>query len=149
MNSIFLRFICFSCVVFSFFAINIINFDPFEKLNAHDIQFYFSSLEEISDLEFQKNGVGYSVNADENYKIMLQKNYDGFCFKTKLNFDEIKKILNFEVKNMQKLENFQIFYAYSAVLQKYCLQKNLKINLQLVVFNDYILVGCPVLLGSY
>lgn len=148
MNYVLLRFFCFLGLFVSIFSINFINQDIFTKLNAYDIQFYFTNFEDVQNFEYKKNGFGYFVSSND-YANFLDKNYDGFCFKTKLNLKEIQKILNFNIKNTQKFENLNIFYAFSSKVQKFCPDKNLKINLELVVFEDYILVGIPVLLGSY
>lgn len=147
MNYVLLRFFCFLGVFASIFSINFINDDVFTKLNAYDAQFYFTNFEDVKNFEYQNNGVGYFISSND-YKILLEKNYDGFCFKTKLNLKEIQSILNFKIVSTQNLDN-KIIYAFSPQMQKYGKNKNFDVNLQLVVFEDYVLVGFPVLLGSY
>ena len=147
MNYVLLRFFCFLGLFVSIFSINFINQDIFTQLNAYDIQFYFTNFEDVQNFEYQKNGFGYFVGSND-YTNFLDKNYDGFCFKTKLNLKEIQKFLNYKVVNTQNLGH-EIIYAFSTQMQKYSKNQNFDINLQLVVFEDYILVGYPVLLGSY
>ena len=65
--------------------------------------------------------------------------------------DAILKKLNAQIKFLEYIDNLDlsIIYAYSPIISKTVELKNTSINLQIAVANDYLVVGWPMILGSF
>ena len=62
---------------------------------------------------------------------------------------KILKDLNILVYNSENVEKRFIIYGYSSNFRKYCLVNNRKINFQIVLLNNKIMVGYPMIYSGF
>ena len=104
-----------------------------------------------------QNGNGFliSTNSQNAKKVLSELNSqniqgESFCFDG--TFCDVQKILyslNAQIVKKECFDDFQVFYAHSPKISKYILMNFKKVNMQIVLKNNKITVGSPIILGSY
>ncbi len=57
--------------------------------------------------------------------------------------------LNAKIIKTEQINNASIIYAYSSAINSYVTIDGKKVNLQLACYDDYCVIGWPLILGSY
>lgn len=64
--------------------------------------------------------------------------------------DKALKVLNAEVVKTEVLENgANVIYAYTDLVKSQVILKNEKVNIQIACYQDYFVIGWPLILGGY
>ena len=93
-----------------------------------------------NQLYFKKMNNNIHINAD--YK---QVNFD---FST-MQLTKIINDFNINIQMKEDVDNKTCLYGYSSMFKKTCLINGYKINFQLVISNNKVIVGYPLIYGSF
>lgn len=118
----------------SFYSLNSLNEERIDVVNAGN--FYITTCDKLMEKETE---IKFSNVIGKSYK------FNSLYF----NLQEFIKKNNFKLEITQNLEGVKIFYLYSNSL---CAQKKVNgkmINLQLAVTKEFVVAGCPVILGTF
>lgn len=112
---------------------------------------YYAGTAPESSLRTVQNGAGSIVEGTlAEIAALPQEGVNGYTVKLPADFDWQEWFLQNEVTVVQTQEDFfSIAYCYTPRLKGHIVADGRAINLQLVVREDCVLLGTPVLLGSY
>ena len=139
-------------------VISILNINDFYKLrfdsNNGEIQYFCSGLENFENLDVQSVGYGSIVTCKINESKSIEKSLKGVQgISYKFNSDDfnVSKFLtnnSAEVVKIQKLNEICIIYAYSNKLE-HLVNDDKMFNLEIAITRDKVVVGYPLIMGSY
>ena len=141
-------FMCFVFFVASF------NNTFFEKLasseGCKEVSFYCSQKNQVG-LDEIKNGEGYIYSALPNQaQVAYSKLLGCYGFSAKFDTSAFYEILEgIEIIKTQTVEGVQSFYGFASGLSLFGFLDNKKINIQVALTSDAVIVGSPLILGSY
>ncbi len=121
----------------------------------YDIQIYASELSTCFDGNYDKNGEGYIVYTNDKLYNETIKNVNGIyglSLHKKSNLYEFNSIReNVKILKMQELEDITTFYGFIEGENLFCYIDGLKVNIQVSYnkSNHYLIIGFPIILGSY
>lgn len=157
MNANVLRFIAllFSTLLISLTSLCYTNNIDLNMLEGTNIKIYYSSNRDFGNEKTYKNGLGVYItpNKEDAKKYILETNFDGIEFTTKLKLENILEILNAKIVKKQKIminnQEKTIIYACTNKFNKFVDIDNQKVNAQILISSFENKVGLPLLLGSY
>lgn len=88
-----------------------------------------------------KNNIKYSLLIYEKNKLLFE------LFNADLN--DIKNTFNLSIYSCLKLSDRVVVEGYSNCFNSYVNIDNKKVNFQISIFDDKVLVGCPLIYGSF
>ena len=154
MKKLFILFIFLFCLMFlkAPFSLCFIS----QNYNATHT-FYTTQSLQNENFNIVQNGNGFliyakSKDATQILTKLSTKNIQGesFCFDG--NFGDVKNILkslNAKVIKKECFNDFLVIYANSPKLGKYVYINLKKVNVQIVIKKEKIIIGTPIILGSY
>lgn len=135
----------------------------FEKNNNFLLQMYEEGQAEFFVLSFQENlpefaksqksGNGYFITCDlklAKYLLKDLKNVAGVTIKTNGEID--KNLLNklqIKILKTEEIYGRKIVYGFSNFFDQFVFMQNKKVNLQIVENNGKLIIGNPIIFGSY
>lgn len=146
LSFIFFMFCIFFCVVNNS---GIKTFLDSEEINK--VIFYCEENNDLKNSLCVQNGGGYIIETD---KKTAYENFDNIkgCFGVTIFFDNIQLediLNNVNVVKQEKIGDCEIYYATAKNIIFSTYIENKKINLQIAVSNNKIIIGFPLILGSY
>lgn len=116
------------------------------------ICFYCGDVQSLEDASVQKNGNGAIITCDAGDAQKVYKNIVG-CFGYSIRFDSpsvLEQILaQITVIKAETQNDLQIFYGRASGAMFFDFLGGQKINVQVAVSPNYVVVGSPIILGSY
>ena len=93
----------------------------------------------------------YNVFLDSNFgDVIIENSGDDYLVKIDgCNYEEIVKLLNVEVHDCSEIADRVIIEGYTSRFKKYCIVDGLKTNIQMSVNGDEVLIGYPLIKGSF
>lgn len=143
--------IVFIIIVLLFCGINLLPIKKFDIANLFSFcgaEVYLSDDDFVEGYVSVKNGTGVIVYCDVSSISYLQQNYEvcGFTIKVnKLDVDEV--LTKIKAKDVERVMGYD--YGVSPFFNKYIKTNNKTVNFQCVQSEDCVLLGVPLLLGSY
>lgn len=98
--------------------------------------------------DFVTNGDGVIINADVHTMKEIIKDNEFFGLTLKIENIEVKDVLN-KIYASVVFENFESVYGVCNFFDKCILVNNLRTNFQCKDLGDVVVLGFPILLGSY
>lgn len=108
-----------------------------------------------TDCEVVNCGAGIIASVESSKAKTLVHNFNGkvYGYSIELNslksLEEILKLIKADVVRKEIVCDREIFYCYSSQTNNYVVEDNKKINYQIVFNNGKIVIGTPLILGSY
>lgn len=140
--------------IFCFASLNT-NFSDyiFSISSDAEVSFFVSKFQDLNGTEIIKNGDGFVLNCTADF---AEKNFNkikgcyGFSIKTKYDPKILNRILNdAKVVSTAIVQNIKNYYCSLAGVPFSTIIDGKKINFQIAVNNQSIIVGSPIILGSY
>lgn len=152
-------------IIFILFAVMVILVIPFDnhtndfnkiKIDAEGIkvELYTASPVQNDLLNIQSVGFGSIVscdlcNLDKVKDLVSYIQGVSFYFNSKdFNIDYFLITNNAKIIKRQNFGNYDIYYAYTSNLKQY-VDDGKKINLEIVINNENVTIGYPIIMGSY
>ncbi|MGN1221690.1 MAG: hypothetical protein ACI4TT_00475, partial [Christensenellales bacterium] len=103
-----------------------------------------------------KNGNACIVSCDSKYASTVKASINNILGESitinNPNEDVLKQINDYISKNIlydEKLDGTQIIYGYDNTLKNFVMVDGQKINFQVAINSDYVVIGYPLILGSF
>lgn len=121
------------------------------NVKSGEVNFYCSQDNQIDGQI--KNGSGYICECEiENFNNMFNslKGCYGFSIETKMDEEEFENFLKkIKIIKTQKLDENIVVYGYASNLCFSNYISNKKVNIEIAKNNERVVIGCPVILGSF
>lgn len=116
-----------------------------------EVSFYLENYQEIEGCETIKNGAGCVIKTDvENAKKINKKINNCSGFSIEFYSENISDFLNeINIIKIEKISDLTIYYGYFNGLINSINIENKKINIQIAINNEKIVIGSPIILGDY
>ncbi|MBQ2713464.1 MAG: hypothetical protein IJF22_00660 [Clostridia bacterium] len=143
---VFLCFVCFAASFNNIFFTKLLAFGGCEE-----VSFYCSQKNQTEFANEIKNGEGYIYSVDvSDAKSDYSKLLGCYGFSAKFDILLFDKIMDtMQVVKTETLEGVQNFYGYVNGLTMFDFMDNKKVNIQVALTSNGVIVGSPLILGSY
>lgn len=103
--------------------------------------------------DFIVNGGGYIIQTnakDGKYILDTLNNINGFSLVINSNYDKLKELLkNVRILKIEEVAENKVVYAYLPELINFCMVDGKKVNLQIAYNEQRVILGSPLILGSF
>ncbi|MGN1213051.1 MAG: hypothetical protein ACI4TZ_03310 [Christensenellales bacterium] len=154
-----LRFSIFCLVIFCIVSLPVSQIALMGYVPKTSSIYSFYTTDKISFLDntkIVKNGNACIVSCDSKHASTVKASINNILGESitinNPNDDVLKQINDYISKNVlydEKLDGTQIIYGYDNTLKNFVMVDGQKVNFQVAINSDYVVIGYPLILGSF